>query len=70
MTTPVGIEGIDANQGVHFIMASNSLSQAEAIISLFSDNDVVDLIARNASNNVLYKYSQSFSLPGFEAMYK
>ncbi|TOF69954.1 hypothetical protein CGJ18_23500, partial [Vibrio parahaemolyticus] len=70
VTTPVGIEGIDANQGVHFIMASNSLSQAEAIISLFSDNDVVDLIARNASNNVLYKYSQSFSLPGFEAMYK
>ncbi len=56
ITTNVGIEGIDAEAGKHFLLANSIEDWIKAVDLLFSNNHKVREIASNAYNLVLNHY--------------
>ncbi len=61
-------EGIDANDGEHFIVADDASSQANAVSSLLADKTAANRLGRAARNHVLKQYGWAKQLQSMDVI--
>jgi len=70
VTTSKGIEGIEAKDKEHVIVADDPVAFAQSIIDLLRDRESRAQLSRNARLLIENKYSWETILPGFETVVK
>lgn len=70
VTTPVGIDGIDGRDGVHFALAENASAFAHKTVEILSDSGLRDRMGAKGRELVLERYDWKVIAKGFFRAYE
>ncbi|MBI5652425.1 MAG: glycosyltransferase [Chloroflexi bacterium] len=70
VTTTTGVEGIDAINGEHLLVADESAQFADAVVRLLKNPSEGERLARNGRRLVEEKYDWQVALPKLQAVYQ
>ena len=68
VTTTKGNSGLEAEHGVHMLIADQVEDFANAVLRLLSDDDLRTTLAQNARSLIEKKYAWDSILPEFQSL--
>ena len=70
ISTTLGCEGLDVQDGVHLLVADSPAAFAQACARVLQDSDLARHLARNARQLILERYDAKVALRTLDAVYE